>query len=336
MNQLVVNSLGFILCALVIIYSGTKLAIYGDAIAEKTGMGKAWFGLVLMASVTSLPELITGISAVVIVDVPDLAVGDILGSCVFNLLILSILDAKINKPLFSSLKSSHIVASIFGIILMSIAGIAMYLVNEIPNIYWISSFTFLLVALYFVAVYGIFQYEQSQEVKEVRGQEEQAYADKKELQRAIRLYLLNAIIVIIAAVFLPYFGGFLAEYSGLGSSFFGTVFIAAATSLPELVVSLSALQRGSLDMAVGNLLGSNVYNMFILGFDDILYRKGPIYAAISSNHILSVFVAIIMTSVVVLGLLFKPKKKQFWILSLDALILSLLFVALMVYLFIKK
>ena len=60
-----------------IIYSGTKLAIYGDAIAEKTGMGKAWFGLVLMASVTSLPELITGISAVVIVDVPDLAVGDI-------------------------------------------------------------------------------------------------------------------------------------------------------------------------------------------------------------------------------------------------------------------
>jgi Ca2+/Na+ antiporter len=99
MNQLFVYALGFIICALVIIYSGTKLSKYGDLIAEKTGMGKAWFGLVLMASVTSLPELITGISSIVIVDEPDLAVGDILGSCVFNLLILSILDGSQNRQI---------------------------------------------------------------------------------------------------------------------------------------------------------------------------------------------------------------------------------------------
>jgi cation:H+ antiporter len=335
MNQLFVYALGFVICALVIIYSGTKLSKYGDLIAEKTGMGKAWFGLVLMASVTSLPELITGISSIVIVDEPDLAVGDILGSCVFNLLILSILDAKIKKPLFSSLKSSHIVASVFGIILMSVAGIAMYLVNEIPNVYWISSFTFLLVIIYFIAVYAIFKYEQSQ-LEENEVKTEGLPNESKSLKNAIKLYLLNALIVIVAAVFLPYFGEYLAHYSGLGSSFFGTVFIAAATSLPELVVSLSALKMGSLDMAVGNLLGSNVYNMFILGIDDVLYRKGPIYAAISSNHLLSVFVAIIMTAVVILGLLFKPTKKQFWLLSLDTFILSLLFILLMIYLFVNK
>ena len=84
---------GFIICTLVIVYSGTKLAKYGDIIAEKTGLGRAWIGLVLMASVTSLPELVTGISSVIYADVPDIAVGDVLGSCVFNMLILAILDA---------------------------------------------------------------------------------------------------------------------------------------------------------------------------------------------------------------------------------------------------
>ncbi|MEK7789952.1 MAG: sodium:calcium antiporter, partial [Planctomycetota bacterium] len=80
---------GFIVCTAVIVYSGTKLAKYGDIIAEKTGLGRMWIGVVLMASVTSLPELVTGISSVTYAGVPDIAVGDVLGSCVFNMLILA-------------------------------------------------------------------------------------------------------------------------------------------------------------------------------------------------------------------------------------------------------
>ena len=74
---------GFIACTSLIVYSGTKLAKYGDIIAEKTGLGRMWIGVVLMASVTSLPELVTGISSVTYAGVPDIAVGDVLGSCVF-------------------------------------------------------------------------------------------------------------------------------------------------------------------------------------------------------------------------------------------------------------
>ena len=103
-------------CAIVIIYSGAKLSFYGDKIADLTGMGKAWIGLILMSSVTSLPELITGISSVAIVKAPNLAAGDVFGSCVFNLLILSFLDARIKQPILSLVKSSHMVAAIFGII----------------------------------------------------------------------------------------------------------------------------------------------------------------------------------------------------------------------------
>lgn len=84
--------LAFILCATLIVIDGSKLSKYGDIIAELTGMGKAWFGLILMAAVTSLPELFTGFSSIVLIHSPDIAVGDIMGSCAFNLFILACLD----------------------------------------------------------------------------------------------------------------------------------------------------------------------------------------------------------------------------------------------------
>jgi cation:H+ antiporter len=336
MDNLYLNILGFISCSAVIIYSGTKLSFYGDKIADLTGMGKAWIGLILMASVTSLPELITGISSVAIVKAPDLAAGDIFGSCVFNLLILSVLDARIKKPLLSQVKSSHIVAAIFGIILLTVAGMAIYLSDEIPSLLWISSFTFILFAFYVIAVWGIFKYEHAALIESPPSTVQHSASRSADLKKAIGGYAINALIVIGAAVFLPYFGENIASQTGLGDSFFGTLFIAAATSLPELVVSLAALRMGAMDMAVGNLLGSNVFNMFILGIDDVFYKEGSLFKAISPSHLLSVFMTIIMTAVVGLGLLFKPKKKQLWLLSLDTFIIVLLYLALIIYLLSKN
>jgi cation:H+ antiporter len=337
MNNLYINILGFAICAAVIIYSGSKLAKYGDKIADLTGWGKAWVGLILMASVTSLPELITGISAVAIVKQPDIAAGDIFGSCVFNLLILSVLDSRIKKPLLSMVKSSHIVAAIFGIILLTVAGMAIFLSHEIPSVLWISGFTFVLFGVYLVAVWSIFKYEHAALIE---SPPEMTLAESPsrsaDLKKTIGGYALHALIVIGAAMFLPYFGEHIASHTGLGNSFFATLFIAAATSLPELVVSLAALRMGSLDIAVGNLLGSNVFNMFILGIDDVFYREGSLFKDISPSHLLSVFITIIMTAVVGLGLLFKPKKKQIWHFSIDTFIIIVLYIGLIIYLFIKK
>jgi len=336
MENLYLNILGFTLCAAIIIFSGTKLSYYGDQIAELTGMGKAWVGLILMASVTSLPELITGISSVAIVKAPDLAAGDIFGSCIFNLLILSLLDSRMKKPLFSLVKSSHIVAAICGIILLTVSGLTIYLSAEIPNILWVSSFTFVIFGIYFITVWLIFKYEQLDGIESPQEIATPSATHTGDLKKVIGRYTLHALIVIGTAIFLPYFGEHIAEHSGLGNSFFGTLFLAAATSLPELVVSLSALKIGALDMAVGNLLGSNVFNIFILGIDDLFYLEGSIFTAIAPTHLLSIFIIIIMTAVVCLGLLFKPQKKQMWLLGIDTFILVILYVTLMTYLFIKK
>lgn len=325
----------FLVCTTVIVFSGTRLSRYGDKIAELTGMGRAWTGLILMASVTSLPELITGISSVTIVGAPDLAAGDIFGSCVFNLLILSVLDWQLGKPLFSYVRTGHLVAAVYGIILFSIAAMGIFLSYRGISLLWVSGFSLLLVMVYLIAIRSVYLYEQRDHIPEAAETAGEP-ADRQSLRKAIKGYSIHAVVVIAAALFLPFAGEQIAAASGLGNSFFGTLFLAASTSLPELVVSLAALRIGAVDMAVGNLLGSNVFNMFILALDDIFYTKTSLFSAITPTHLVSVLVMIVMSAVVMLGLLFKPRRKAFLKFGADTLVLVVLYLLLMSYLFIKK
>jgi cation:H+ antiporter len=252
LNNLYVNILGFAISAVVIIYSGTKLSFYGDKIGDLTGMGKAWVGLILMASVTSLPELMTGISSVAIVKEPDLAAGDIFGSCVFNLLILSVLDARIKQPLFSTVKSSHIVAAIFGIILLTVAGIAIYLSHEIPSVLWMSSFSFALFGIYLVSVWGIFKYEHITLVESQPESHPHSAYRSADLKKAIRGYVFNALIVIGAAIFLPYFGEHITAQTGLGKTFFGTLVAKEKIKPLKLIINSCAYHDVNIEQSSQN------------------------------------------------------------------------------------
>src|SRR5512141_1854402 len=130
--------LGFIFCTALIIYSGIKLAKYGDVIAEKTGLGKAWTGAVLMASVSSLPELVTGISSVTYAGVPDIAIGDALGSCVFNMLIIAILDAvHPATPISTKAHHGNVLSAGFGILLLSLVASCLFLGESLSPVGWI-------------------------------------------------------------------------------------------------------------------------------------------------------------------------------------------------------
>jgi cation:H+ antiporter len=100
---------GFLCCALVIFFAGKKISYYGDMVADLTGMSKGWIGIILMASITSLPELMVGVSSAAIIGSADLAVGDIIGSCAFNLGILALMYAFTPKkqPIFGMASQTH-------------------------------------------------------------------------------------------------------------------------------------------------------------------------------------------------------------------------------------
>jgi cation:H+ antiporter len=306
--------IGFIVCTSVIVYAGARLSRYGDVIAEKTGLGRTWIGVVLMASVTSLPELVTGISSVTYAGVPDIAVGDVLGSCVFNMLILAFLDAMHRPiPISSKAHHGHVLSAGFGILLLSLVAISLFMNRRILPFGWIGPYSLFFIVTYFIAMRLVYFYEKRQIsafVKEVAI--ELRYEDIP-TKTAIVNYSINAIFVIAAAIFLPKIGEGIAEQTGLGQTFVGNIFIAVSTSLPEVVVSMAAVKMGAIDLAIGNLFGSNIFNIFILALDDIFFVRGPLLSFASLNHIISALSAIAMTTVAIIGLTYRTEKKPLFL-----------------------
>lgn len=332
MNTLYLDSIGFLIATTVIVVTGSRLSKYGDIMADMLGWGKMFMGIILLASVTSMPELMNGISSVIFLDAPDLAVGDIVGSCAFNILIISIMDLFYDhkKPLTSVAQTGHIIAASFGIILLSLVAFAILMPDFFGTILWIGEFSLLFLLFYFIAIRVIFLYEK----KENNHREEKKYSYSLTLKQVVLRYSLNAVVLMAAALLLPYFGEHLAAASGLGQSFFGTLFIAASTSLPEVVVSIAAIRMGTIDLAIGNIFGSNVFNIAILALDDMLYTKGPIFQFTSPNHIIPVMGTIIITAIGIIGIVFKEEKK--WKLAIDTALIAVVYVLMMGLLYYKK
>jgi len=323
---------GFLLCAVIIFFAGKKLSLYGDMLSEKTGLSKGWVGLILLASVTSLPELMVGISSSAIVQSADLAVGDILGSCAFNLGILAMLDAFVpmRRPLLGVASPSHMLNAGLGIILLTLVGFAFFL-SDYALTPWLAVSSLTFVVVYLIAVRIIYQNE-----KNHKEEGNNNIISEKVRNTTLRIIILNysifAGIIIVAALSLPYFAEHIAEITGLGKSFVGTFFLAASTSLPEIAVSIAAVRIGSVDLSIGNLLGSNIFNILILALDDMVYTKGFILQDASDFHLLSVLSTIVMSAIVIIGLSYRAKGKRFW-LAWDAAIIFIVYILNLILLY---
>jgi len=317
----------FILCSAVIVYCGTNLSRYGDVLAEKTGLGRAWIGLVLMASVTSLPELITGISSVALAHAPDIALGDVMGSCVFNLTIMALMDMFHGpQPIFSKADHGHILSAGFGVVLIGIASVSILAGGLVPTFGWVGLYTPAIIVIYVVGIRSVFLFEKKKILKFVDEMAEAIHYEDVTTTEAVAKYSVNALGIIGAAAWLPFIGDRLAAATGLGQTFFGSVFVAMTTSLPELVVSLAALRIGATDMAIANLFGSNLFNIFILAMDDIFYTKGPLFADVSSTHAVTGLMAVLMTGIAIVSLTFRIEKKTVLRLGWDAVALIIAYV----------
>lgn len=325
--------LGFLLCTGVIVYSGAKLSKYGDIIAEKTGLGRAWIGLVLMASVTSLPELVTGISSVTFAGVPDIAVGDVLGSCVFNMLIIAVLDALYRiMPISSKAHQGNILSAAFGILLLGMVTISIFLGRTVPPLGWIGPYSLMFILIYLIAIRLIYSYEKRQIATLLKEKAFELKYNHIQTKTAVTNYILNAFIVVIAATFLPKIGEGIAATTGLGQTFVGNIFIAFSTSLPEVVVSISAVRMDAIDLAIGNLFGSNIFNIFILAIDDLFFIPGPILSFANENHIISALSAIMMTGIAIIGLTYRSMKKPL-LLAWDAIGIVIIYIVNMMLLY---
>ncbi|OGV76134.1 MAG: cation transporter [Methylotenera sp. RIFCSPLOWO2_02_FULL_45_14] len=315
-------------CLAVIGFAGYYLSRYGDIIAEKTGMSASWVGLILLATATSLPELATGISAVTVANAPNIAVGDVLGSTIFNLAILVMLDALYQRgTLYSRAAQGHILSAALGALLIAFAGFSLLLdhAGMSPALGHVGLYTPLIVLLYIAAMRSIHRYE-----KRTLNEYTEASAERYPgitLCQAFTGYSIAAVAVIAAGSWLPFVAEDIAILMGWRQSFVGTLLVAAVTSAPEVAVTISALRIGALDMAIANLLGSNLFDILILALDDLFYTKGPLLASVDSSHALTAFTAVMMSALVTVGFIFRPQRpavlKLTWI-SLGLLLFYIL------------
>jgi cation:H+ antiporter len=319
----------YLICAVLILVSGSLLSRYGDMLAEKTGMGRTWIGLILLATVTSLPELGTGISAITMAAAPDIAVGDVLGSCVFNLMLIGVIDLFYRPmPILSKVDPGHALSAGFGILLVGLAAWGLLLGHQGgPGTgFWIGPSTPLVLLFYFIAVRMIFNYEKKRMNSYREAQEKQLlrYGDVS-IQKVYMQVLFHASVVVGAGVWLAFIGNRLAEATGLGTTFVGNLLIAASTSLPEIVTSFTALRLAAPDLAIANLFGSNLFNMVVLSVDDILFLKGPLLSHVSFNHQVSALSALMMTGIALTGLVYRTRKTAWATLSWDGLALLVIY-----------
>lgn len=328
----------FAVCLAIIVVSGSKLAKYGDVIADKTGLGRVWIGVVLLAAATSLPELATGISSVTFVGKPDLTMGDLFGSNLINLLIIAVIDLVYrNGPVLHYLGTGIVLSTILSLFLIAAAATSLYLAqNHLTVVLFgrIGIYSLALFLLYLLAQYMIFHF-QADNRSDIRNNEAvRTPRDPVPLKKAVGFFVLAALITAGAGTWLAAIGDQISEVTGLGASFVGTLFLALCTSAPEIVVSISAVRLGALDMAVGNMVGSNLFNMGVIIFvDDLFYSAGPILQGVNINHLITALFAVLMSSIVIIGIIFRPRFRWRIPVGVDTAALVILYAGAMVTLY---
>ena len=319
--------LQLLLCLAVIGYAGYFLSRNGDIIAEKSGVSASWVGLILLSTATSLPELVTGISAVTFANAPNIAVGDVLGSTVFNLAILVMLDALYRREtLYSRAAQGHILSASLGALLIAFAGFSLLLdhAGMSPAFGHVGLYSPFILLVYLVAMRAVYSYERRTLSEFVEASAERYPGIT--LRSAVKGYAQAATAVVLAGSWLPFVAKDISDLMGWGQSFVGTLLVAAVTSAPEAAVTISALRIGALDMAIANLLGSNLFDIIILAVDDVFYTRGSLLAHVDASHALTAFTAVMMSALVIVGLVFRPQGRTMLGLTWISLGLFLLYI----------
>ena len=314
--------LEFVAAAAVIVAAGSFLTRYADALGERTGMGRTLAGLILLATATSLPELMVDCNLASRGSV-DIAVGDLLGSCLFNLLILAIIDLMHRAPtrMLSRAAAAHALSATMSISLTALFLIVLF--SRVPGTLFGLGPGPLAVAVVYLLSLRLVHYDQQFAATAVaEAQPQPDHAEPPSLLRSAIGFLVAALVIFVAAPRLAGAAEVLAETTGLGGTFVGTTLVALSTSLPELVTTWFAVRMAAYDLAIGNIFGSNSFNMLIFLPVDACY-SGSLLTAASPTHVITAGCVILVTAVCILGLLYRAEKR-YWLLEPDALLVILL------------
>lgn len=303
---MIIHWLIFLLSATAIILAGIRLAPYGEAIGSRTGIGQGWVGLLFLATLTSIPELTTTVTGSMI-DAPNIALGNAFGSNLFNVVIIAVLDVLMlgRGPFLLKVRSYHVLSGSVAVLLTLLAALGLLIGSPVT---WlgISPFSWLILVCYVAGVFLLYHAEKTQ--VEV----EQVSSESMTLRNAVIGFAICAAVVIVSGIFLIRASKEISLTTGMSASFMGAIMVAIVTSLPELATSIGALRIGAYDMIVGNLFGSNMFNILTVFFADSAYRSGSILANLRGGETDQLIVAIcgiLLTVIAMIAIGIRSRRK---------------------------
>lgn len=296
---MLIQWLTFALAAAAVVLAGIRLASFGDALARRTGIGQGWIGLLFLATVTSIPELTTTITGASI-GAPNIAVGNAFGSNVFNVAIIGIVDILLLRrgTLTSKVRPYHVSSAAIAILLTAIAALGIVL-EPTSRLAGASPVTWLLLIGYVAGVYLLFRVERRE------GAAEEPAGRTPTLARAIVGFLLCAAVIVVAGVFLVRSSKEISEATGLSATFMGAILVAIVTSLPELATAIGCLRLGAYDMILGNVFGSNMFNILTVFFADLAFRRGSLLSSLgdgANDQLIVALLGIGITAAAIVGI----------------------------------
>jgi cation:H+ antiporter len=299
----------FLLSATVVVIAGVRLARDGDAIADRTGLGQAWVGAILVAGATSLPELTTNSYSVLLGNV-NLAAGDVFGSNMFNMLILALADLSVRQGrILTRVAFNQAIIGTLAICLTALAAIGILVGDTVTPLGL--SWATLAILVGYVAGTRVLYANRAIPPFETIEQVEEAAHHAPGLGRALIGFAVAAVVIFVTAQFLATSAADLADQLGISTGFLGLALLAVITSLPEAVVSIASVRSGSYDLAVGNLLGSNCFNMFILVVLDLADGPGSILGRIDTAIVIGALFGMLLVGLALLDVLHRAER-TFW------------------------
>lgn len=319
--------LQFLLSAAVVVFVATKMTQYADVIAVRTRLGGMFVGTLLVASATSAPEIITNISSVRL-GVPNLAAGDLFGSGMFNMLILALLDVvHFRQRILRRVALSHALTASLASLLTGMA--ALFVLARIPwRIGWLGLDSLSLIVIYIGGVWLI-QREGRRHGISVGVELDVPGIG---LIHAIIGFVVSVAVLAFISPWLVRAAKEIAFITGLGTGLVGATLFAFVTSLPEVVTMLVSVRLGAFDMTVGDLFGSNIFNMLALAITDGFYFQGLLFSDINANFATTGLIVVLLVNLALIGNL-AQLERRLWFVELDALLIILSFTGGMLLLF---
>ncbi|MDJ0629290.1 MAG: hypothetical protein QNJ44_13610 [Rhodobacter sp.] len=295
--------------------AGTRLAVHGDEIAERWNLAREFVGLIFLAAVTELPEIVTTVTAAQ-VENAALVLGNLFGGITINTAILAVADFFAVRYALTSWprKPTHALVAVMLIVLLS-ALLAVTLVGDVV-LFGHVGLGALCLAIGFPVVIALQrQFDQKSSWAPVDLPEDDAprgalvrSTARLEGHSSARLVVEMAgysVLILICGVLLALSADQLADRTGLGASFVGVALLAAATSLPELSTTLAAARVGAYTMAIANIFGSNLIMLALILPADLAYEAGPILSEAGVAAQFSIATGIAVTAIYVAGILIR-------------------------------